>query len=72
MRNNITVKGQWMYPPAANTLMINLVRAGLLDIHNAELAPFSLDQANEAVAHAAAHGGKSKRVLICRSATGRA
>lgn len=65
MRNNITVKGQWMYPPAANTLMINLVRAGLLDISARETAVFPLAQANEAVAHAASKEGRRKRVVIC-------
>ncbi|MEI9990504.1 MAG: zinc-binding alcohol dehydrogenase family protein [Rhizomicrobium sp.] len=65
MRNNITVKGQWMYPPAANTLMINLVRAGLLDIATVETTAFPLDQANAAVANAAAKGGRFKRTVIC-------
>ncbi len=65
MRNNITLKGQWMYPPSANTLMINLVRAGLLDISTVETTAFPLDQANEAVAHAAAAGGRFKRTVIC-------
>ncbi len=64
MRNNITVKGQWMYPASANTLMINLVRAGLLDISSAEVAAFTLDLANEAVAAAASKDGKAKRVVI--------
>lgn len=65
MRNNITLKGQWMFPASANTLMINLVRAGLLDIDAAEATVFPLDQANEAVAHAAAEGGRFKRTVIC-------
>src|SRR5206468_7586130 len=29
MRNNITVRGQWMYPPQAVTRMAGMVRAGL-------------------------------------------
>ena len=65
MRNNITVKGQWMCLPSANTMMINLVRAGLLDIGATETTAFPLDQANEAVAHAAAKGGRFKRTVIC-------
>ena len=40
MRNNITLKGQWMFPPAANTTMINMVRAGLLDISGVENTSF--------------------------------
>ena len=65
MRNNITVKGQWMYLPSANTLLINLVRAGLLDISTVETTAFPLEQANEAVEHAAAKGGRFKRTVIC-------
>jgi len=68
MRNNITVKGQWMYPPSANTLLINLVRAGLLDIEKAEIANFPLKLANEAVAAAAGVNGKPKRTVIRPSA----
>jgi alcohol dehydrogenase len=64
MRNNITVKGQWMCPRSANTLMINLVRAGLLDISSVETTAFPLEQANEAVANAAAAGGRFKRTVI--------
>lgn len=65
MRNNITVKGQWMFPPAANTLMINFVRAGLLDISTLETTAFPLDLANEAVASAAAKGGRFRHTVIC-------
>lgn len=65
MRNNITVKGQWMYPPAANTLLINMVHGGLLDIAATEVTAFPLDQANEAVTQAAKAGGRFRRTVIC-------
>lgn len=65
MRNNVTVKGQWMYPPAANVSLISLVRAGLLDLSTVETTAFPLDQANQAVAHAANAGGRFKRTVIC-------
>ncbi len=65
MRNNITVKGQWMGPRSANTRMIDLVRSGLLDISTGEIAAFPLEQANEAVANAAGKGGKVRRTVIC-------
>lgn len=61
MRSNITLKGQWMFKPDANVSLINLVRAGLLDLSAAQ-TEFPLDQANEAVAHAASSGG---RTVIC-------
>ncbi|MFC3068773.1 alcohol dehydrogenase catalytic domain-containing protein [Phenylobacterium soli] len=65
MRNNVTVKGQWMYPPAANVSLINLVRSGVLDLAMIETTAFPLDRANEAVAHAAATGGRFRRTVIC-------
>jgi len=65
MRNNITVKGQWMYRPEANILMINMIRSGQLDLSHIQSTTFPLDQANEAVAHAARDGGRFKRTVIC-------
>jgi alcohol dehydrogenase len=56
MRNCITIHGVWMYPPDAAARLIALVRAGLLRLDEYETTAFDLDHANEAVAHAAAHG----------------
>src|SRR6187402_3587984 len=53
MRNDITVRGKWMYPPEANGGLIALARAGLLDLREFEVAEFDLDDANAAVTHAA-------------------
>ena len=64
MRNNITVLGQWMYPPHAVTMMVGLIRAGLIDLKHFDVTSFSLDQINEAVAHAAQHGGAFKGTAI--------
>lgn len=64
MRNNITLRGQWMYPPEANTRLIGLVRSGLLDLSHFEVMDFDLDNANEAVAHAAANGIPFKLTVI--------
>ena len=55
MRNCVTIHGQWMYPPEANLRMAALIRSGLLDLGQFAVTEFGLDQANEAVAHAAAH-----------------
>lgn len=55
MRNLVTVRGQWMYPPSAVTRLAALVRAGLLDLSHYAVTTFPLEQANEAVAHAAAN-----------------
>ena len=64
MRNCITIHGQWMYPPEAVTRMVGLVRSGLLNLNNFDVTAFDLDNANEAVAHAAANGGPFKMTVI--------
>jgi alcohol dehydrogenase len=64
MRNCITVRGQWMYPPEATTLMVGLIRGGLVKLDDFDLTTFDLDQANKAVAHAAANSGPFKMTVI--------
>ncbi|MEH2502108.1 alcohol dehydrogenase [Bradyrhizobium sp. AZCC 1578] len=64
MRNCITLRGQWMYPPHAAALMTGLIRAGLVNLDHFEITVFGLDHANEAVAHAAAHGAPFKMTVI--------
>ncbi|MCK1636858.1 zinc-binding dehydrogenase [Bradyrhizobium sp. 157] len=64
MRNCITLRGQWMYPPHAAVLMTGLISAGLVDLDHFEITAFDLDRANEAVAHAAAHSGPFKMTVI--------
>lgn len=64
MRNDITVRGQWMGPRESNGRLIALARAGLLDLAHEDVTAFRLDDANEAVAHAAAHGGSFTRTVI--------
>ena len=54
MRNLITVRGQWMYSPNAVSRLGSLIHTGLLDLKQFSVTAFSLDEANEAVAHAAA------------------
>jgi NADPH:quinone reductase-like Zn-dependent oxidoreductase len=64
MRNCVTIHGVWMYPPQAATSLIALIRSGLLSLAQFETTSFGLDQANEAVAHAAANGGPFKMTVI--------
>jgi alcohol dehydrogenase len=64
MRNCITLRGQWMYPPHAAILMAGLIRSGLINLDHFEVAAFGLDRANEAVAHAAANSGPFKMTVI--------
>ncbi|MCW6512735.1 zinc-binding alcohol dehydrogenase family protein [Lichenifustis flavocetrariae] len=65
MRNCVSIQGQWMFEPSAVFGIIALVRAGLLDLGQFEVSEFALDNANEAVAHAAAHAG-SFRITVIR------
>ena len=64
MRNCIAIHGQWMYPQTAGPRLAALARAGLLDLGQYELTEFGLDQANEAVAHAAANGGPFRMTAV--------
>jgi alcohol dehydrogenase len=64
MRNSVTVRGQWMYPRTANVGMIRLIAAGALDLVPERNTRFGLDQANDAVTHAAAHGGPFDRTIL--------
>ena len=64
MRNCITIRGQWMYPPEATIRLVGLIRSGLLDLGNFDVTAFDLDNANEAVAHAASHAGPFRMTVI--------
>ena len=64
MRNNISIRGQWMYPREATTRLVGLIRSGLLKLDEFEVTAFPLDDINEAVEHAAANGGPFKRTVV--------
>jgi alcohol dehydrogenase len=64
MRNNITVRGQWMYPPTAVPRLAGMIRAGLIKLEEFAVTSFDLDHANEAVAHAAANARPFQTTVI--------
>jgi alcohol dehydrogenase len=64
MRNCITIRGQWMYPPDASIRLAGLIRSGLLRLDHFDITTFDLDHANEAVAHAAANSGPFKATVL--------
>ena len=64
MRNNITVRGQWMYPREAPARMIALIRTGLIDLTLSEIRTFGLDDINVAVMHAAQNAGPFQMTTI--------
>jgi alcohol dehydrogenase len=64
MRNDITVRGKWMYPRRAPGRLIALIRAGLLDLAHFRAVDFPLEQAEKAVAHAAENAGPFRMTLL--------
>jgi alcohol dehydrogenase len=64
MHNNITVRGQWMYPRDATARMVQLVRAGLVDLSQFELTEFGLDDVNQAISHAAEEAGPLRLTVL--------
>jgi hypothetical protein len=64
MRNSVTVRGQWMYLRTANVGMIRLIASGALDLTAERITTFDLDQVNEAVTYAAAHGDPFDRTVL--------
>ncbi|MFG3284493.1 alcohol dehydrogenase catalytic domain-containing protein [Streptomyces sp. NPDC048111] len=64
MRNSVTVRGQWMYPRTANVGIIRLLAAGTLDLAPERVRSFGLDEVNDAIAYAAAHGGPFDRTAL--------
>jgi len=64
MRNSVTVRGQWMYPRAANAGLVRLIASGVLDLGAEHVTCFTLDQVNEALTHAAAHPGPFDRTVL--------
>jgi alcohol dehydrogenase len=64
MHNEVTLRGVWMYRRDAIPRMVQMVRAGLIDLAQFELSEFALDDANAAVAHAAAHAGPRQLTVL--------
>ncbi len=64
MHNEVTLRGVWMYRREAIPRMVQMVRAGLIDLRQFELSEFGLDDANAAVAHAAAHAGPRQLTVL--------
>lgn len=54
MRNNITLRGQWMYPRDAVPRLIEMARSSLVDLSQFEVIEFPLNAVREAICHAGA------------------
>ncbi|MBO0796284.1 MAG: hypothetical protein J2P36_35790 [Ktedonobacteraceae bacterium] len=57
MRNNLVIRGQWMCPRHAPSLLIELIHGGLLTLEPFSVSTFPLEQVNQAVQYAHDHGG---------------
>ena len=64
MRNLITLRGQWMYEPAAVPGLVDLLRSGLFNFGHWAVTAFPPTGANDAVAHAAVNAGPFKLTVI--------
>lgn len=64
MHNEATVRGVWMYPRTAIPRMVQMVRGGLIDLAQFDMTEFALDDANEAVAYAAANAGPRQLTVL--------
>ncbi len=56
MHNNITIRGQYMYPRHAPSLLAGLIRAGLLRLDALSTHVFPLEEVNSAIQYAHDHG----------------
>jgi alcohol dehydrogenase len=57
MRNNLIIRGQWMCPRHAPSLLVELISSGLLNLELFSVRTFPLEQVNQAVQYAHDHGG---------------
>ncbi len=64
MRNNITIRGQWMYPREAIFRLVTLVKSGMLDTRIYDVAEFPLAKIKQAIEHAAATAGPFTKTVL--------
>ena len=64
MRNNITIRGQWMYPRQAVPRLIAMVRSGRIDLSYYHVTEFALANVADAIVHAATTSGPFNRTAL--------
>ncbi len=64
MRNDVTIRGKWMYERDAVSRLVRLVRAGHVDLSVFDVTEFPLADVNEAVDYAAASGGPLRLTVL--------
>ncbi len=64
MHNNIVIRGQYMYPRHAPSLLAGLIRAGLLRLDVLSTRAFPLEEVNAAIRYAHDHGGPFQLTVL--------
>ncbi|GJJ78433.1 hypothetical protein EMPS_10792 [Entomortierella parvispora] len=64
MRNNLTIKGSYMFTREANVNLIGMLEAGLLDPTMIQHTTFKLDQVEEAIEWSKNHAGPFDATLL--------
>ena len=64
MRNNITIRGQWMYPRSAIARLVSMATSGTIDLSHYTITEFPLSQVEQAIAHATCESGPFHRTVI--------
>jgi alcohol dehydrogenase len=64
MHNNIVIRGQYMYPQYAPSLLAGLIRAGLLRLDVLSTRVFPLEEVNSAIRYAHDHGSAFQLTVL--------
>jgi alcohol dehydrogenase len=64
MRNNVTLRGNYMYPRQAVGQLVALIRGGLIDLAQFTITEFGLEEANKAVSYAADNAGALQLTVL--------
>ncbi len=64
MHNSIVIRGQYMYPRHAPSLLAGLIRAGLLSLDVLSPRTFPLEEVNSAIQYAHDHGGAFQLTVL--------
>ena len=69
MLRNIAVRGNFMYPPAAPRMLVNLVESGLLDLHSGNLQSFAFEDLHDGIAAAEKSAGAGELTVLSLAQT---
>ncbi|WP_299572234.1 zinc-binding dehydrogenase [uncultured Williamsia sp.] len=64
VRNDVTVRGKWMYPRTAIPQMVQLIRSGLIDLSQFDTTEFALENINDALPYAKSHSQPHQLTVI--------